>query len=498
MFRFDGDTARDNKGAIFNLVFSLLVLLIGPWYIKEVKLVKEMDHTSFWVAFLLLAGILAEPWALHIKIRAVYANTDVKKDLTGRCIYIWMAHCVVTVLTVLTMAYAMPGPLKWLNMPLFWIIGVKEFVFLFFLMSFAIVDLDEKGNEVKRKKIPEQKVFWADAALTSYAFLMFGVTWESVGATGFLQGTMNELADSFLFRIFTYTFMFLLLYYPIRLAQFLEEWLTVRTKEQKRNYRISLLLTMIACIGPLFMGGRIPEADEINQKNRAGKTPLVVAIEYEPLPFLKRLIEAGADVNACDTSGKTALHYAAMGGRYEAVELLLQKGADPNIRNKSGGTPLALTAGYRQYEAMEILLKYGADPNISYYDGDTPLMIAAEQGFKPENIELLLKYKADANRQDTNGYNAIMKFSHYHNITDEKDKKILRLLIEKTDMKQRDKDGNSLVWHAMRYNGWSYKDIARTLIKAGATFDSTDIINEDGWNLLEDRFMKEQTDPTSQ
>jgi len=490
MFRF-GNIGRDNKGAVFNLVFSFLILVVGPWYIKEVKLVKEFEDTSLVIALLLLLGVLAEPWALYIKIRSIYASTNVKRDLTGRFIYLWMAHCVVTVLTVLTMAYAMPGSLKWINMPLFWLIGTKELVFLFFLLNFGIVDLDENGKEIKKvNKISNRKIFLADILLSVYAFLAFGVTWQSVGATGFLQGTMNELADSVLFRLFTYTFMFFMLYYPIRLAQFIEEWLSNRTKQQKRYYYLSLLVTMISCIGPLFAGAPVPDAKEINFANRAGKTPLIEAIEYEPLPYLQRLIEAGANINAQDTSGKTALHYAAKGGRYEAIELLLENGADPNIQSKSGGTALALTAGYRHYEAMEILLKYQADPNLAYYDGDTPLMIAAEQGFGPENIELLLKYKANASLQDSNGYNAIMKFSHYHNISDEKDKKILQLLIEKTDLKQRDKKGHSMVWHATGYNGWAYTDVASYLIGSGASFDSTDIINKGGYNILTGEWLE--------
>jgi len=499
MFRLGGDMARDNKGAVFNLVFSFLILAVGPWYIQELKKVKEFGDTNFMIAFLLLLAFIAEPWALYIKIKSVYANADVRRDLTGRFVYLWMAHCVVTVLTTLTMAYAMPGPMKWINMPVFWIIGARELVFLFFLLGLGIVTYDEEGKETKpRKKFTDKQVFWADAALSVYAFLAFGVTWQSVGATGFLQGTMNELADSVLFRLFTYTFMFFMLYYPIRLGQFIEEWLVVRTKEQKRNYRLSLLITMASCIGPLFVGASLPDAGEINLPDRTGKTPLLRAVEYEPLNYLERLIEAGADINAQDTSGKSALHYAAEGGRYEALELLLQSGANPNIRGKSGGTPLALTAGFHHAQAMEILLKYKADPNIPYYDGQTPLMVAAYQGFDAGAVKLLLKYKARASQQDTSGWCAISYFSHTNNIVDDEDSTILALLIKNTDLGLRDKDGHTLVWHAMRYNGWPYTDVAGALIKAGAAFDSSDIINLDGWNLLESRYMETGGDSASE
>ena len=494
MFRF-GDIARDNKGTVFNLVLSFCMILFGPYYIKEIKLLRELDHTNFFIAFLLLTFLVLEPYALFLKINSVYANDHLKRSFTGRYVFLWIAHIIVTVQALLLMAFAMPGGLKFINIPLFWVIGTKEFLFLFYLLNRQMTDEPDKNGKPypPPKKIAEKKVFMADVILSGYAFLVFGITWQSVGASGFLHGIMNELADSYIFRIFTYLFMFLMIYYPIRMGQFIDEWLNNLTQKQKRNYRLSLIVTLVSCIGPLFVGGRIPNKDEINLKSRAGKTPLIEAIEYEPLPYLQRLIDAGADVNAQDTTGRTALHYAAKGGRYEALELLLKNGANPDIQRNNGGTALALTAGFHHLEALEILLKYKANPNLTYDDGGTALMEAAHQGFFPA-VELLLKNKADPNQKDTAGWCAIAYFSHVNNTGNESGRKILELLISKTDLSIRDNKRHTLVWHATRYNGWPYTDVARELMKAGSAVDSSDIINRDGYNIITERLIEREPD----
>ena len=491
MFRF-GEIARENKGIVFNLVFSFLVIVAGPFYIHEIKLIRDLDHTNFFIGFTLMLFLLAEPFALYFKIRSVYYGTHKKQDLGARVIFLWIAHIVITVQFAIVMAFAMPHPLKFVNIPLFWIIGIKEFVSLFLLVGpWGENKPDKDGNSMpKPKEISEKKVFICDVILTIFAFLAFGICWQSMGPSGFLSGTMNELADNFTFRIFAYVILFFIIYYPIRMGHFIEEWLTERTKEQKRNYRISFFITMASFIGPMFTGPDIPPADEINQKNSAGKTPLISAIEYEPIPYLRSLIEHGADLNVQDTSGYTALHYAAKGGRVKVVELLMKYHANPDLQNKSGGTALSLTAGFHHLEAMEMLLKYHANPDVPYYDGETALMEAAHQGYDPAAVELLLKYKAKASQQDTAGWCALSYFSHSNNTADEKGSKILDMLVKNTNLALRDNKGHTLVWHAMRYNGYGYTDVAKILLRAGAPWDSTDIINKDGWNQIEENFIE--------
>jgi ankyrin repeat protein len=57
---------------------------------------------------------------------------------------------------------------------------------------------------------------------------------------------------------------------------------------------------------------------------------------------LRRLLDAGADVNAQDKNGASALHRAVRTRCASAVRCLLQAGGLPTLKNKSGSSPFHL------------------------------------------------------------------------------------------------------------------------------------------------------------
>jgi ankyrin repeat protein len=97
---------------------------------------------------------------------------------------------------------------------------------------------------------------------------------------------------------------------------------------------------------------------------------------------LKRLIEAGADVNQCDSEKRTAMHHIACGddkGRYSDPEVMLQclidAGANIEACEKDGKTPLLMAASLvgentRLLKIMKLLLKNGADFDASVWIDD--------------------------------------------------------------------------------------------------------------------------------
>ena len=78
------------------------------------------------------------------------------------------------------------------------------------------------------------------------------------------------------------------------------------------------------------------------------------AVQMTELPFVKELLDRGADVKAGDSQNNTALHKARFP---EYAELLLASGADVNARNKEGRTPLMAGRGVK---VAEVLIKAGA------------------------------------------------------------------------------------------------------------------------------------------
>jgi uncharacterized protein len=94
-------------------------------------------------------------------------------------------------------------------------------------------------------------------------------------------------------------------------------------------------------------------------------TPAHIAVENEDLPELRRLLDAGADVQDPDEFGTTLLHRAVdaesdrtaqTGGplHVDMTALLLAHGADPSARDGKGQTPRDWAVSQRHWLAQEL------------------------------------------------------------------------------------------------------------------------------------------------
>jgi ankyrin repeat protein len=116
-----------------------------------------------------------------------------------------------------------------------------------------------------------------------------------------------------------------------------------------------------------------------------GDIILEYAIYHSPLPFIRTLLELGADPNYRDDAGFPSL-IAALStdrvDRYEIVELLLSFGADIDQRGLNDWTPLHHAAAHDDLEAIALLLAHGADPSARTRIDDhaTPLEEAEHLG----------------------------------------------------------------------------------------------------------------------
>lgn len=130
-----------------------------------------------------------------------------------------------------------------------------------------------------------------------------------------------------------------------------------------------------------------------------GPMPLTIghcleyAIYHSPLPFIRSLLEEGADPNPADHGGFPPL-IAALSCAYNTqgtvarddaltiLQLLLSFGADPNQRGINDYTPLHLAAAEELLAAVELLLAAGADPRLRTRidDYETPRELAESAG----------------------------------------------------------------------------------------------------------------------
>jgi uncharacterized protein len=161
---------------------------------------------------------------------------------------------------------------------------------------------------------------------------------------------------------------------------------------------------------------------KVNQADAQRFTPLFWAVDRrnmetapnfpwvittDPLPLIKKLLDAGADTNAIVNNTPrarmregsprivfaTALMRAAFSGDIELVKLLLAHGADPHIQSKDRETSLMAACGtgfingyHRQrtsaerLEVVKLLIDLGEDVNAADSYGITPLMVASNMG----------------------------------------------------------------------------------------------------------------------
>ncbi|MGA3281386.1 MAG: ankyrin repeat domain-containing protein [Smithella sp.] len=156
---------------------------------------------------------------------------------------------------------------------------------------------------------------------------------------------------------------------------------------------------------------------------------------------VKKLLEAGADINARNKDGVTALMLASGYGRtglvvtdmkgkmeivnndpvgngnVEVVKALIAAKADVNIRSgKNGRTALMGASRFGSLAVIKELIAAGADVNIKDNEGCTALIEASRYGYT-DVVRELLAAKTDVNIKSNDGVTALTESSKgYDNI----------------------------------------------------------------------------------
>jgi len=181
---------------------------------------------------------------------------------------------------------------------------------------------------------------------------------------------------------------------------------------------------------------------DVNQPDAQRFTPLFWAVDRrnmekgsngfawlvteDPLPLIKKLLDAGANPNslvnntprARNRGGSprivfaTSLMRAAFAGDLELSKLLLSYGADPHVLSSDNETMveaasgLARISGYHferpnpeRLELVKLIVGLGADVNAADNYGITPLMVAGDRGDVPL-IQYLVDVGADLGAYD--------------------------------------------------------------------------------------------------
>lgn len=137
------------------------------------------------------------------------------------------------------------------------------------------------------------------------------------------------------------------------------------------------------------------------QQNMTSSRELTHAAFAGDLDLVRKLVQAGAEVNASDESGAGTL----LNFHPAVTEFLLASGADPDAQtNEFGASVLAGLCYVNQIECVKLLLEHGANPNLGRRESlETPLHHALANDTSTELIRLLIAYEADVNAKTKPG-----------------------------------------------------------------------------------------------
>jgi len=133
---------------------------------------------------------------------------------------------------------------------------------------------------------------------------------------------------------------------------------------------------------------------------------LAVAIRYNNMPKIRRLLAQGVNVNSRhNTHNMTALAHATS-SRTNILKYLINQGATVNARDDKGKTPLMWAVIHGREDNVIALLDAGAHINAQDERGVTPLMRAVF-GRRMGIARLLISRGARLNMKSNNGRYAI-------------------------------------------------------------------------------------------
>ena len=140
----------------------------------------------------------------------------------------------------------------------------------------------------------------------------------------------------------------------------------------------------------------IAKGCSVDQANRYGITPLVIACQAGHAPIVKILLDAGADANCVLPAGESVLMIAARTGVAECVQQLVDAQADVDFRDRRQQTAVMWAAAEGNTAAFTVLDQAGADFVTPLQSGFTPFFFAVRQGHR-EMAQLLVGRGIDVN-----------------------------------------------------------------------------------------------------
>ncbi|KFO76716.1 Death-associated protein kinase 1, partial [Cuculus canorus] len=150
----------------------------------------------------------------------------------------------------------------------------------------------------------------------------------------------------------------------------------------------------------------LKRGSRIDVQDKAGSNAIYWASRHGHVETLKFLHDNKCPLDVKDKSGETALHVAARYGHVDVVQFLCSVGSNPNFQDKEEETPLHCAAWHGYYSVAKAFCEAGCNVNIKNKEGETPLLTASARGYH-DIVECLAEHGADLDATDKDGHIAL-------------------------------------------------------------------------------------------
>ncbi|WP_262271930.1 MULTISPECIES: ankyrin repeat domain-containing protein [Microvirga] len=223
--------------------------------------------------------------------------------------------------------------------------------------------------------------------------------------------------------------------------------------------RRSLAISILAALG--IMGHSMTAGGQLT----SGKDVLDAVTDNDvDAAQIQTLLSRDADIDARDEAGRTALLIATHGNRIEVARVLIEAGADVNAKDRINDSPYLYAAARGYLEILKMTLAHGADLKSTNRYGGTALIPAAERGHV-DTVRTLIEAGVDVDHVNNLGWTALLEAIILGD-GGECHQQIVDLLVKAgADINLADRDGLKPLQH-VRSRG--YREIEAILVAAGA------------------------------
>ncbi|XP_050795341.1 protein phosphatase 1 regulatory subunit 16A isoform X1 [Gopherus flavomarginatus] len=172
------------------------------------------------------------------------------------------------------------------------------------------------------------------------------------------------------------------------------------------------------------------------------------ATEHSMVEDIRKLLQAGADLNTPLDHSATLLHIASANGYLEAAELLLEHKASMSAKDNDGWEPLHAAACWGQIHLVELLVAHGADLNGKSVLDETPLDVCGDEEVRAKLLEL--KHKHDAIMKSHDKHKSLLQ--RRTSSAGSRGKVVRRVSVtERTNLYRKEHEKEAIVWQQVEH-----------------------------------------------